>query len=58
MIDHRRTISDLALGFRQTWERWMAIGALAERLVTQRVGNASVPGGLGSSPGTRPSQSF
>lgn len=58
MIDHWRTIRDLALGFRQTWRRWMAIGALAEKLVTQRVGNASVPGGLESSPGTRPSQSF
>ena len=34
MIDHRRTIVDLDLGFRTTWERWMAIGELAENLVT------------------------
>ncbi len=34
MIDHRRTIRDLDLGFRLTWERWMAISMLAERLVT------------------------
>lgn len=41
MLDHRRTIRDLGLGFRTTWQRWMAIGALAEALVTR--GNGSTP---------------
>lgn len=34
MVDHRRTIRDLGLGYRQTWSRWMAISELAEKLVT------------------------
>ncbi len=34
MIDHRRTIRDLDLGFRCTWQRWMAYSQMAERLVT------------------------
>ncbi len=34
MIDHRRTIRDLQLGFRQTWQRGMAFSQMAERLVT------------------------
>ena len=38
MIDHRRTIRDLNLGFRQTWGRWMAISELAEKLVTASAG--------------------
>ena len=33
MIDHRRTIRDLNLGFRCTWQRWMAYSQMAERLV-------------------------
>ena len=33
MLDHRRTIRDFELGFRTTWEHWMAIADLAERLV-------------------------
>ncbi len=36
MLDHRRTIRDLDLGYRTTWERWMAIGDLAEKLVTRQ----------------------
>ena len=34
MIDHRQTIRDLNLGFRCTWQRWMAFSQMAERLVT------------------------
>jgi len=34
MIDHQKTIRGLELGFRQTWNRWMAIAELAEREVT------------------------
>lgn len=34
MIDHRQTIRELDLGYRQTWSRWMAISELAEKLVT------------------------
>lgn len=34
MIDHRHTIRDLSLGFRCTWQRWMAFSQMAERLVT------------------------
>ena len=34
MIDHRRTIRDLELGFGRTWQRWMAFSQMAERLVT------------------------
>lgn len=34
MLDHRRTIRDLDLGFRCTWQRWMAFSQMAERLVT------------------------
>ncbi len=34
MIDHRRTIRDLDLGFKRTWQRWMAFSQMAERLVT------------------------
>ncbi len=37
MVDHRRTIRDLELGFRTTWERWMAIARLAEKLVVDNV---------------------
>jgi len=48
MLDHRRTIRDLGLGYRTTWQRWMAIGALAERLVTQGQGPAPAQGEPGS----------
>ncbi len=34
MIDHRRTVRELDLGFRRTWQRWMAFSQMAERLVT------------------------
>ncbi len=34
MIDHKQTIRDLNLGFRCTWQRWMAFSQMAERLVT------------------------
>ena len=34
MIDHRQTIRDLDLGFKCTWQRWMAFSQMAERLVT------------------------
>ena len=40
MLDHRRTIRDLGLGFRRSWHRWMAIGALAEQLVTGPAGQS------------------
>lgn len=33
MLDHWRTIRDLEIGYRTTWEHWMAIAELAERLV-------------------------
>jgi hypothetical protein len=33
MLDHRRTIREMRLGFRCTWQRWMAIADLAENLV-------------------------
>jgi hypothetical protein len=33
MLDHRRTIREMNLGFRCTWQRWMAIADLAENLV-------------------------
>ncbi len=33
MLDHRRTIRELDLGFRCTWGRWMAIADLAQNLV-------------------------
>jgi hypothetical protein len=33
MLDHRRTIRELGLGFRCTWGRWMAIADLAQNLV-------------------------
>ena len=38
MIDHRRTIQDLGLGYRQVWDRWMAIAELAEKLVSGTAG--------------------
>ncbi len=36
MIDHRQTIRDLGLGYRVTWDRWMAISELAEKLTLHK----------------------
>jgi len=38
MVDHRRTIRDLDLGFALLWQRWMAIAELAEKLVIGTAG--------------------
>ena len=46
MLDHRRTILDLRLGFRRTWDRWMAIGELAENLVTGKSMPCLGPGAI------------
>ena len=34
MLDHRRTIREMSLGYGLIWQRWMAYSQLAERLVT------------------------
>lgn len=36
MLDHRRTIRDMSLGYGLIWQRWMAFSQLAERLVVDR----------------------